>query len=85
MPEPDMIYDMYGFPDEMYRLQYPAPGSEDIVKKITTLAPWIRPDTTRGFDHGVWSVLMHMYPDASIPVIPISLDYFLEPKKFFEL
>ncbi len=85
MQKPDMIYDMYGFPNEMYSLQYPAPGSDSIVKKITTLAPWIHPDATRGFDHGIWSVLMHMYPDANIPVIPVSLDYSMDPKMLFEL
>lgn len=56
-----------------------------MVQKIQSLAPWIESDTLRGLDHGIWSVLVHMLPQADVPVIPVSLDYHLEPKKLFEL
>lgn len=85
MEKPDMIYDMYRFPDELYKIQYPARGDSEVVDKITKLVPWIQKDTTRGLDHGIWSVLIHMFPEADIPVIPVSLDYNLPPKKLFEL
>lgn len=85
MDHPDMIYDMYGFPDELYQVRYPVPGSHDLVKKITGLVPWIRTDEIRWLDHGIWSLLIHMFPGADIPVIPLSLDYEMDPKKLFEL
>lgn len=74
---PGMIYDMYGFPDNLYKLQYNAPGSEEIAKEITKNIPGvaITYDNIRGFDHGIWSVLIHMFPEAQIPVIALSIDY----------
>ena len=73
---PKTIHDFYGFPEEMYRLSYPAPGSAEFaeltqrsVKKETLIA-----DTTWGLDHGAWIVLMRMYPKADIPVYQLSLD-----------
>lgn len=86
---PQMIYDMWGFPPELYQIQYNAPGSANIAGEIFNLLSegnfnilW---DSHRGFDHGIWSVLIHMFPDANIPVISLSLDYFSWTKSLFEL
>ena len=75
-----MIYDMYGFPDELYNLVYPVPGSpqfareiRDILREKTNLQ--IDIDPNRGIDHGMWSTLIHMFPSTDIPVISMSLDY----------
>ncbi len=75
------IYDFGGFPDELYRLSYPAPGSPEMA---TVLEERFRKngiatqrDYGRGLDHGSWIFLRHMYPDASIPVVTISLNPFL--------
>jgi 4,5-DOPA dioxygenase extradiol len=75
--KPKTIYDFYGFPDELYRLSYPSPGSPENAKLITELVkkPAIKLDYSWGLDHASWAVLMHIYPKADIPVIEISLDY----------
>lgn len=74
-PSPRMVYDMYGFPDELYRVQYPCPGSPNIAKAVKELlGDTIRTDNAWGLDHGVWSVLKHMYPNADIPVVSLSVD-----------
>lgn len=89
---PSMIYDMYGFPSELYKVNYPASGSPEIANEIyeTLSEAWINisKDPDRGFDHGIWSTLIHIFPEADIPVIPISLDYFASPEslvQFWEL
>lgn len=88
---PNMIYDMYWFPPELYQVRYSAPGSEDIAREIISLirTSWIsgnfHEDGERGFDHGVWSTLIHLFPEADIPVICVSLDYFATPEQHFNL
>ena len=72
---PHMIYDMYGFPQELYQIQYPAKGAPelaDYVKKI--IKKDVTGDSSWGYDHGTWSVLCRMYPKANIPVIQLSID-----------
>jgi len=75
--KPRMIYDFYGFPDELYRVSYPAPGSPENAKLITELVndPSISLDYSWGFDHASWAVLRHVYPKADIPIVEMSLDY----------
>lgn len=69
---PAMIYDFHGFPQALYELKYPAPGDPALAASIAqTLGA--TGDPKRGFDHGVWSPLMLLFPDANIPVIPISV------------
>ena len=73
---PEMIYDFYGFPDELSQVQYPAPGSPELAEQVRWL---LQPENvelnpTRGFDHGVWAVLKFLYPDADIPVVQLSLN-----------
>ena len=76
-PQPGMFYDYYGFPEEAYSIQYPAPGNPDLAARIADLLgskniPSAM-DAQRGFDHGMFIPLMLMYPDADIPCLQISL------------
>lgn len=80
---PSLIYDYYGFPEAAYKLQYPAPGSPALARRIGALldAAGIpnRQDARRGFDHGVFIPLMLMYPEATTPVVQVSLVKGLDP------
>ena len=71
--EPQQIYDMYGFPKELYDLKYEPPGSRFYAGKIQKQLG-IDINNDWGIDHGTWSVLTHMYPEADIPVVQVSLD-----------
>lgn len=72
---PPTIHDFGGFPQELYQVQYPAPGSPKLAAEVADLLlPDAVMDTTWGLDHGTWSVLVHMFPDAGIPVIQLSID-----------
>ncbi|HEX4419329.1 MAG TPA: class III extradiol ring-cleavage dioxygenase, partial [Kofleriaceae bacterium] len=72
-----LIYDFYGFPEKFYRLQYPAPGAPDVAQRIRGLLAAAQipcvDEPARGLDHGTYIPLMCMYPEASIPVLQISL------------
>jgi 4,5-DOPA dioxygenase extradiol len=77
MPRPPTVHDFYGFPPEMYEINYPAPGSPELVNALEELvAPvWLASDTSNwGLDHGTWSVLVHMFPEADVPVVQLSID-----------
>lgn len=75
-PHPRTIHDFYGFPDELFSVRYPAPGSTALSIRVTELLDDFAaiPDQEWGIDHGAWSVLRHMYPDADVSVIQLSLD-----------
>ena len=77
MTRPRTIHDFYGFPQALFDVQYPAPGLPDLVGEI---AEEVKPDTVGadldgwGIDHGTWSVLVHAFPEADIPVVQLSID-----------
>jgi 4,5-DOPA dioxygenase extradiol len=77
MANPRTIHDFYGFPEQLFEFAYPALGDPDLAGEIIELVrpSWIGLDRDQwGLDHGTWSVLAHLYPDASIPVVQLSLN-----------
>jgi 4,5-DOPA dioxygenase extradiol len=76
-PTQPIIYDMYGFPDELYQVQYPAKGDPAVAKSLRDafLHYEAQLDSTWGLDHGTWSVLKFLAPEVKVPVLQISLDY----------
>jgi 4,5-DOPA dioxygenase extradiol len=87
MERPQTIHDFGGFPKALYEVQYPAPGSPELARGIKSLVNGtdVGLDEKWGLDHGAWSVIKHLYPDADVPVIEMSLDYYKKPEYHYEL
>ncbi len=88
MNEPRTIHDFGGFPPELYRVQYPAPGHPRLAREITSMVePYniISLDDEWGLDHGSWTVVKHLFPEADIPILQLSLDYTLPPARHYAL
>jgi 4,5-DOPA dioxygenase extradiol len=87
MANPVTIHDFGGFPAELYKIVYPAPGSPELAKEIKNSFPdmEIGLNENWGLDHGAWSVIRNIYPKANIPVVEMSLDYTKSPQDHFEL
>ncbi|KIL36796.1 MFS transporter [Cohnella kolymensis] len=83
------IYDFHGFPPEMYTLKYPAPGNEDIARNIVSRLNDVgieaRLDERHGLDHGAWCPLKLMWPDADVPIVPLSVIPNLPPENQYEI
>ncbi len=87
MPNPKTIHDFGGFPKELFAVQYPAPGDAALAaetKRMVTKTN-IGLDHDWGLDHGTWTVVRHMYPNADIPILQLSIDYAKPPEYHFEL
>ena len=87
MEKPKTIYDFFGFPKELYEIKYPAPGSPEFAKETSELLidENAKLDMDWGLDHGTWSVLCRMFPDAIIPTYQLSINYAMPPKYHFEI
>lgn len=82
-PHPSTIHDFGGFPRQLYEIQYPAPGDPALAHEIASLVDGAT-DETWGFDHASWAVIRHMYPDADVPMLELSLDAYAEPEQHYE-
>lgn len=87
MEKPKTIHDFGGFPKALFDVQYPAPGSPELAKETKSIIKktTIGLDEKWGLDHGAWSVIKHLYPNADVPVIQMSLDYSQSPQYHYEL
>lgn len=87
MEQPKTIHDFGGFPDELFAQQYPAKGSPEFAKETQALITKtkVQSDFEWGLDHGTWSVLLPMFPQADIPVYQLSIDYSKPPQYHYEL
>lgn len=87
MDFPQTIHDFGGFPEELYKVQYPAPGDPALAKEAATLIKKVPVvlDHEWGLDHGAWTIIRHMYPNANIPVLQLSIDYSKGPQYHYEL
>jgi 4,5-DOPA dioxygenase extradiol len=87
MQNPSTIHDFGGFPQALFNVQYPAPGSPALAEETKSIVKTaeVGLDDKWGLDHGCWSVVRRLYPDADIPVVQLSLDYYQKPQFHYEL
>ncbi|WP_345980727.1 4,5-DOPA dioxygenase extradiol [Sulfurimonas sp. HSL3-2] len=82
--EDNILYDMYGFPKALYDVKYQVKNADFLIPELKRLIPSLRVES-RDLDHGVWSVLLHLFPKMDIPVIQLSIDATLSMREHFEL
>jgi 4,5-DOPA dioxygenase extradiol len=87
MKMPPTIHDFGGFPRELFKVQYPAPGNPELAVELkhSIKKPEVGLDDKWGLDHGAWSVIKHLYPEADVPVIQLSMDYDQPPQYHYDL
>jgi 4,5-DOPA dioxygenase extradiol len=87
MEQPRTIHDFGGFPRELHEVQYPAPGSPELARRVqSALAPLaVRLDQHWGLDHGTWAVLCHVFPEADVPIVQLSINENQPPRFHYEL
>lgn len=87
--EPRQVYDFFGFPEDLYKIEYKSPGDPELAlragKVLSQSGFPCRQDQVRGIDHAAWAVLLHMYPESDIPVVEMSLDYSLKYRQWFDV
>lgn len=81
----EQIYDYYGFPEHYYDPKYHAQGSPEVAREVTSIVPSVKETDDWGLDHGAWPMLMHLFPQANIPVFQMSIDYHAQPSYHYEL
>jgi 4,5-DOPA dioxygenase extradiol len=86
MPLPRTIHDFGGFPRELSEFQYPAPGSPDVAAEVRdVIGANVQLDQSWGLDHGAWGVLCHVFPEADVPVVQLSINRTLAPRDHYRL
>jgi len=87
MDKPQTIHDFGGFPQELFAVQYPAPGDAALAQETKSIitSTNVELDHDWGLDHGTWTIVRHMYPDATIPVLQLSIDYTRGPQYHYDL
>ncbi|GGK89015.1 4,5-DOPA dioxygenase extradiol [Rufibacter glacialis] len=87
MDFPQTIHDFGGFPQELFAVQYPAPGHAALAKETVELvkSTHVELDHDWGLDHGTWTIIRHMYPEANVPVLQLSIDYTKGPQYHYDL
>lgn len=83
-PSPRQVFDMYGFPPELYQVEYPVAGCPELSGRVQgLLGNRVSVDDSWGIDHGTWTVLVHMFPEADVPVVQLSVDSTLPPEELY--
>ena len=87
MQQPKTIHDFGGFPQALFEIQYPAPGSPALADRVQELLniPVVLEENEWGIDHGAWSVLKYLYPEADVPVVQLSLDGSMSAREHYEM
>jgi len=86
-PEPRTIHDFYGFPKALFEIQYPAKGDVELAQEVAEVLkhePAV-PTTQWGIDHGVWSVMRHLWPEADLPIVMVSISKRLDPESHIRI